>query len=97
VPFRDVEAVLVGVGSEARYRRRTCAQALLVLLAPDVAQALEEEETEDVVLVVAGIDAAAEDVGGWLPEVLLQLRLLGCPLGESACKVTGKVEGFRIL
>ena len=41
------------------------------LLVPDVGEALEEEQREDVLLVVAGVDQPAQEVGG-APEVRLQ-------------------------
>jgi hypothetical protein len=44
------------------------------LLVPDIANALEEQERQDVTLPVGAVDGAAtEDVGG-LPEMILQLR-----------------------
>ena len=45
-----------------------------VFLAPDIGEALEEEQREDVLLVVAGVDQAAQEVGR-APEVRFQ-RLL---------------------
>ena len=55
--------MLVGVGGEI-FVTIVRLQPLLVLLVPYVAEALEEEEAEDVVLVLPGVDPAAEDVGG---------------------------------
>ena len=49
-------------------------EGVAVLLVPDVGEALEEEQREDVLLVVAGVDQAAQEVGG-APEVRFQ-RLL---------------------
>ena len=60
---RQEELVLVGValGDIARH---ASADGPLDLLGEAVREPLQEEHREDVVLVVAGIDLAAEDVGG---------------------------------
>ena len=70
--FRDREAVVrsrAGVGGVCRL-----AQRRLVLLVPHIRQALEEEQREDVLLVVARVDQPAQQVGG-APEVRLELLL----------------------
>ena len=58
---RDLEAVVLRVGGERRvaagFRQRG-----LRLLVEDIAQALEEQQREDELLVVAGVDGAAQQV-----------------------------------
>ena len=46
----------------------------LILLVPHVGEPLEEEQREDVLLVVAGVDQASQELGG-APEVGLELLL----------------------
>jgi hypothetical protein len=66
----DVEAVLLGVGGEGLVV--VLGEAVLVLLHPHVAEALVEEEAEDVVLEVARVDGAPEQVGG-SPQVTFEV------------------------
>ena len=47
-------------------------EASFVFLLPHVAEALEEQQAENVMLVVAGVDLAAQQISG-LPEVTLKL------------------------
>ena len=72
-----MEAVLVRVGGE--FSVVILGQPLLVLLLPNVAQPLEEQQPKDVVLVVGAVDLAPQNVGG-SPEVAFKLgegELLG--------------------
>ena len=68
---RQEELVLVGValGDIARHAG---ADGSLDLLGEAVGEPLQEEHREDVVLVVAGVDLAAEDVGR-APQLGLEL------------------------
>ena len=52
--------------------------ALHLLIEP-VGQPLKEENGEDVVLVVGGVDLSAQDVGG-LPQLRLKLVMSGQPV-----------------
>ena len=70
---RDEELVLVGVHFRG-VSRHALLERPLDFLAEAVGEPLEEEHREDVVLVVAGVDLAAQDVGG-APEFRLKL---GC-------------------
>ncbi|MNL88300.1 hypothetical protein D3C87_2179260 [compost metagenome] len=62
--------MLVGIGGKLGIL--VGGQTLLVLLFPHVAEAFEEEQAEDVVLVVRAVDGAAQDVRR-APEVGLKL------------------------
>src|SRR5206468_7168758 len=66
--LRDEKLVLVGVFGIGPLRTKR-----LALLVEAVGQPLEEEQAEDEVLVVGGVDRAPEDVGR-RPEVSLQAR-----------------------
>ena len=68
---RDEELVLVPVG-EGHAAVDARGDGVLHLLVEAVGQPLQEEDGEDVVLVVGGVDLAAQDVGG-LPQLRLQL------------------------
>jgi hypothetical protein len=70
--FRDHEAVVGGVGGIALVTGFI--ERLLVILVPDVGQTFEEHEREDVLLVVAGIDEAAQQRGS-APEVAFDFAL----------------------
>ena len=59
---------------------------------PDVGEALEEEQREDVLLIVPGVDQAAQEVRG-TPEVRLQ-RLLAQVFGGSA--LVRHLSGLRV-
>jgi hypothetical protein len=62
--------VLLGVGGELRIL--VLGQARLVLLLPHVTEPLVEQQPEDVVLEVAGVDRAPQEVGG-APQVAFEL------------------------
>ena len=68
----NLEAVVGGGGRVAGVAR--VLEGLLVVLVPHVAQALEEEQREDVLLVVARVDQAAQQRGR-TPEVRLEFSL----------------------
>lgn len=68
-PLGDLEAVRLGELREAWVAVLLDGRAALVV--PDVADALEEEQREDVGLEIRRVDGAAEDVRG-LPEVVLE-------------------------
>src|SRR5690349_11189572 len=68
----DHEAVVGGVGGIALVAGLI--ERLLVILVPDIGQAFEEHQREDVLLVVAGIDEAAQQRGR-APEIALELAL----------------------
>src|SRR5690606_10602059 len=75
VPVRalgDHEAVVGGVGGIALVPGFI--ERLLVILVPDVGQAFEEQQWEDVLLVVAGIDEAAQQRGR-APEIAFKFAL----------------------
>lgn len=97
VSFRNVEPMLIGIGGELGIP--ILGQPFLILLAPDVTQALIKKQSEDVMLVVGGVNGAAQNVCG-APEVALQLRERqnghgrGCPRFElvpaTLCKEAGR-------
>lgn len=60
---------------------------LLVLLVPDIADALEKQQRKDVGFEICGIDRAAKDVGR-LPEV-------GLEIGEADDSLTHGLPGDR--
>ena len=65
--FRNLEAVVfgeLGIGQVAAGFR----EGRLILLVPDIRDALEEQQREDELLVVAGVDEAAQQDGG-APEI----------------------------
>lgn len=66
----DLEAVRLG--EQSQFGVATFLDDLGVFLVPDIADALEEEQWEDVGLEVSRVHRAAQDVGG-LPEVAFQL------------------------
>ena len=68
---RDEELMLVGV-TLGDFAGNPGAHGVLDLLGEAVGEALQEEHREDVVLVIAGVDLAAEDVGG-APQLGLEL------------------------
>ena len=68
--FRDLEAVRLRKPGQLFVAGFI--DDLLVLLVPDVADALEEQQREDVGLEVSRIHRAAQDIGG-LPEVTFEL------------------------
>jgi hypothetical protein len=70
MPGRDVETVFFRIGGKLGIA--VLREALLVLLLPHVAEAFEEEQAENIVLVVGRIDGAAKDISRF-PEVALQL------------------------
>jgi hypothetical protein len=75
-PFGNLEAVILGelgIGEIAI----GVGQGGLVFLVPDIGDALEEQQREDELLVVAGVDQAAQQDGG-TPEVGFEF-LLGDP------------------
>lgn len=76
--------MVVGV-APGQVRRLALGDELLGLLLEHVRQALQEQEPEDEVLVVRGVDGAPEDVRG-APEIPLQLvdrELVGGRLGAG--------------
>ena len=70
---RDLEAVVLREGGELRVTAGL-RQRRLGLLVEDVAQALVEQQREDELLVVAGVDGAAQEHGR-APEVGFELLL----------------------
>ena len=53
--------MLVGIGGD--FRVVVLGQLLLILLVPNIAQPLEEEQPENVVLIVGRVDLPAKDIG----------------------------------
>jgi hypothetical protein len=79
--LRDLEAVVLGelgIGEIAV----GIAQGRLIFLVPDIRDALEEEQREDELLVVAGVDQPAQE-DGCTPEVGFE-----CLLGDALRQVS---------
>ena len=65
--FRNLEAVVFGELGIGQVAIRV-GQRRMVFLAPDIGDALEKQQREDELLVVAGVDEAAQQDGG-APEI----------------------------
>jgi len=70
MPGGDMEAVLVRIGGEVGIV--VLRPPILILLLPHITEAFEEEEAENVMPVVGGIDGPSQDVGR-LPEMAFEL------------------------
>jgi hypothetical protein len=62
----------VGFGEQGQFGIARVGNDLFVFFVPDIADALEEQQREDVGLEVSGIHRAAQDVGGF-PQVGFKL------------------------
>ncbi len=85
----NVEPMLVRVGSFFAVTR--LGQQRFVLLIPHVAQPLIEQQAEDVLLVVAGIDRAAQDVRR-APQMSFKFLLGDC--SHRYVKILSRVDVF---
>jgi hypothetical protein len=73
VGARGDPETLIGLGAGELRVVGIAGQCLCIVLVPDIRQALVEDQREDELFVVAGIDQAAQD-GGGAPEVAFELR-----------------------